>query len=245
MDKNIRLQKFLSQVGVGSRRKSERMIQQGVVSVNGHVVTELGTKIDPQKDKVSIQGKRIGKPPQEFITILLYKPKGCLSALSDPQGRPTIKRLISNIHFRLFPVGRLDFNTEGLLLLTNDGELAHILTHPSRQVEKHYLVKVRGILNRSQIQRLSRGVKLKDGLTAPADVHLLTTTRTNCWLEIALREGKNRQIRRMCEAVGHPVLKLRRVGLAFLDLQGLAPGQYRPLTSQETNVLKKSAAKPS
>jgi pseudouridine synthase len=238
METKIRLQKFLSRAGITSRRQAEQMIVQGLVSVNGQVVTKLGTKIDPDKDVVFCQGERVGRPPQKFTTILLYKPKGCLSTLSDPQGRPTVKQLIAGIPQRLFPVGRLDFNSEGLLLLTNDGELAQALIHPRHQVEKLYLVKLQGIPDHTKIKRLRQGIKLKQGRTAPARVNMLTTTKSNCWLEIVLREGKNRQIRRMAEAIGHNVLKLKRVGLAFLDLEGLAPGQYRLLSSQETEALK-------
>jgi 23S rRNA pseudouridine2605 synthase len=240
----IRLQKFLSQAGLGSRRKAEQMIEQGLVSVNGEIITHLGSKVDPKKDVVFCQGEQVKITANKTVTMLLYKPKGFLSTLSDPEGRPTIQHFLAGIPWRLFPVGRLDFNSEGILLLTNDGELAFTLTHPKHHLPKIYLVKVRGVPDKAKLQRLRHGIKLAEGLTAPAQVKLLETTKTNCWLKIALREGKNRQIRRMGDAIGHPVLKLKRVGVAFLDLGNLAPGQYRWLTHQEVRNLKKLADNP-
>ncbi len=189
---------------------------------------------------VRLQGKRIGVLKKK-ATLLLYKPKGCLTTMSDPLGRPTVQDLIKKIPLRLFPVGRLDYNSEGLLLLTNDGELAYALTHPRHQIEKIYLVKLRGIPTKATLQQLRQGVKLKDGLTAPCRVSVLSTSGNKCWLEVVLKEGKNRQIHRMGKAVGHQVLKLKRVGLAFLDLEGLKPGKYRWLNPKEIKTLKELA----
>lgn len=237
MKNKVRIQKFLSQAGICSRRKAEELIQQGLVSVNKKVVTELGTKIDPDKDIIHVEGSRI-KTEIKKVTILLYKPKGYVTTLSDPQERPTVQDLIKKTSMRLFPVGRLDFNSEGLLLLTNDGEMSNTLTHPQHQIEKVYWVKVQGKPSESKLKRLRRGIKLEDGPTAPCKVKILSHTETNCWLEIVLKEGRNRQIRRMIEAIGYNVLKLKRARLAGLTLEGLKPGEYRLLTPQEIKTLK-------
>lgn len=243
MDNKIRLQKLIAEAGICSRRKAEEFIAQGMVSVNGRTVTEMGTKVDPQKDIVRIEGRQISIKPKK-TTLLLYKPKGYITSMSDPQGRPTIRKFVDKIPFRLFPIGRLDFNTEGLLLITNDGDLAQALSHPKHKIEKIYLVKVQKIPTKQELQQLRKGVKLEDGKTAPCQVSLISSTKSNCWLEIVLTEGKNRQIRRMLEAIGYNVLKLRRVGIAFLTPEGLAPGDFRELSTKEIQALKKLSLPP-
>ncbi len=240
METKTRLQKFLAQAGVCSRRKAEEYITQGLISVNGKKVTELGTKVDPQKDFVKLRGNRVRTVDAKF-TILLYKPKGYVSTMSDPEGRLTVQDLIKKFPHRLFPIGRLDINTEGLILLTNDGDLAQTLTHPRHRIKKVYIAKVRGIPDEITLQRLRRGITLEGEKTGPCKVKIITTTGTNAWLEIVLREGKNRQVRRMAEAVGHPVVKLKRVGIAFLNLEGIEPGSYRHLDADEVKALKRLA----
>jgi 23S rRNA pseudouridine2605 synthase len=232
-----RLQKVISQAGVASRRHSEQMILDGRVSVNGKIVTELGTKVEPD-DTIAVDGKTL--TGEKNIYILLNKPKGYITTFTDPEGRKTVIDLVSDIPERVYPVGRLDSNTEGLLLMTNDGELTHGLTHPSKHVMKTYLVKVEGLPSGEKLSKLRKGIPLEEGMTAPAQVKLVEHDegRNRTTLEIMIHEGKNRQVRRMCEAVGHPVKSLKRVKYAFLDLSGVKRGQYRHLTSQEVFRLK-------
>lgn len=233
-----RLQKIISQAGIASRREAETFITAGRVSVNGKVVTELGTKVDPAKDKVRVDGKLLRG--EKTVYLLLYKPKGVVTTLSDPEGRETIAELVKDVPERVYPVGRLDYNTEGALLLTNDGELTHALLHPSRHVEKTYIARIKGIPQEESLDRLRVGVKLEDGMTAPAEVYLLESDRErdDSRIEITIHEGRNRQIRRMLQAIGHPVKQLKRISFAFLTLEGLGRGQFRPLTEDEVKRLK-------
>lgn len=233
-----RLQKIISQAGIASRRHAEKMIIEGRVTVNGKTVTELGTKVNA-KDIVTIDGKRL--TGQQHIYVLLNKPKGYITTSSDPQGRKTVTELTGDIPERIYPVGRLDYATEGLLLMTNDGELTHGLTHPSKQVVKTYVAKVFGLVNEDKINKLRKGICLDDGITAPAQVEFLgyDQEKNLSALEISIHEGKNRQVRRMFEAVGHLVKNLKRTKYAFLDLEGVWRGQYRHLTASEVARLKR------
>lgn len=233
-----RLQKIISQAGIASRRESEKIILEGRVSVNGKIVTELGTKVQPKKDRIKIDGKLI--TAEQNVYILLYKPKGVMSTRQDPQGRKTVVDLVRDIPERIYPVGRLDYNTEGLLIMTNDGELTHGLIHPSKKIDKVYRAKVTGIPAEEKLDLLRIGIKLSDGITAPARIHRLDADpeTKSTQLEITIHEGKNRQIRRMFETIGHPVKQLKRVKFAFLTLAGLRRGKYRHLTPQEVTQLK-------
>ncbi|GAF70011.1 unnamed protein product [marine sediment metagenome] len=236
-----RLQKYLSGAGVDSRRKCEELILQGQVWVNNTIVTKLGTKIDPQKDTVEVKGKLIKYKEKKYYSyILLNKPKGYLTSLSDPFGRPIVLDLLKDIKERVYPIGRLDFNSEGLLILTNDGELTHALTHPSKEVEKVYIVKVKGIPSSEKLKTLSKGVTLKSNYKiSPCNIYLLKITNGNAILKMKIREGKKRQIRKMSEYIGHFVLKLRRTQLGPISLKGVKPGEYRYLNKEEIKSLKK------
>jgi 23S rRNA pseudouridine2605 synthase len=234
-----RLHKVMAQAGLASRRHSEELIQAGRVSVNGQVVTQLGTKVIPGKDLIEVDGRPLGKP-EEPIYILLNKPKGYVTTLFDPQGRKKVTDLLGGeVGQRVYPVGRLDYDTEGLLLLTNDGELANALMHPSQQVKKTYIAKVRGVPNATKIAQLEQGVELEDGITAPADVKLIEAHGPNAaTLSIRIHEGRNRQVRRMFEAVGHEVISLKRTTLGPIHLKGLKVGEWRELTPQELKDLR-------
>jgi len=233
----IRLQKAIADSGLASRRKAEELIAAGRVVVNGRVVTELGTKVDPTRDHIKVDGRHLKPmPPQTFLIV--NKPRGFVSSLSDPEGRPTITNLLRGVTMRVFPVGRLDFDSEGLLLLTNDGQIAHTLLHPRYHVQKTYLIKVKGVLTDEDIASLERGVKLEDGLTAPAQVKKVRKAEANSWLEITIHEGRKHQVKRMLEVVGHPVLRLTRVRFGPLALGDLAPGEFRFLTDREANALR-------
>jgi pseudouridine synthase len=235
-----RLQKIIARAGITSRRKAEELILQGRVKVNGQVVTELGSKADPERDHVKVDGKLIHfRQPQAYL--ILNKPRGYVTTLADPEGRPTVLDLLKGVRQRVFPIGRLDYDTEGLLLLTNDGDLAHVLMHPSYEVPKTYLAKVKGVLSDEEIKKLEKGVPLPGGKIAPCSIKKIRKTQENSWLEVTLHEGKKRQVRRMLERVGHPVLKLKRIRYAFLNLAGLLPGQYRHLSPQEVKRLKSLA----
>ena len=236
-----RLQKYLAGAGIDSRRKCEELILQGQVRVNNFVVTELGTKIDPKKDRIVVKDKLIKyKENKHYSYILLNKPKGYLTSLSDPFGRPTVLDLLKDIKERVYPVGRLDFNSEGLLILTNDGELTHALTHPAKEVEKVYIVKVRGIPSSEKLKTLSKGVILKnDYKISPCNIYLLKIIKGNAILKIKIKEGKKRQIRKMAEYIGHFVLKLTRIQTGPISLKGTKPGKYRHLSKEEIKSLKK------
>lgn len=233
----IRLQKLIAGAGLASRRKAETLIAAGRVTVNGKVVTELGTKVDPSKDHVKVDGKHLSQA-QPFVYLLLNKPKNVMSTLDDPGGRTTVKDYLRGVSVRVFPVGRLDFDSEGLMLLTNNGDLAQALLHPRYHVPKTYLIKVKGILTEEEIRQLERGVTLEDGMTGPATVKKIKKAEMNSWLEITIGEGRKHQVRRMLESVGHPVIKLMRVKMGPLSLGDLASGEFRFLTDREANALR-------
>lgn len=234
----MRLQRFLAQGGVASRRKAEQLIVDGKVQVNGRVVTELGTKVDPDRDKVFVGGKRV--LAERHVYLLMHKPRGYVTTAHDPEGRPTVLELVERTRReRLYPVGRLDYNTDGVLLLTNDGDLAFALMHPKHGVAKTYHAKLEGAVSVEALDQLRHGVTLDDGAkTAPAEVAVVGQTGKHTWVEITLREGKNRQVHRMAEAVGHPVLKLSRVSYAGLTVENLRAGQWRALTDEEVAALR-------
>jgi pseudouridine synthase len=237
-----RLQKLIAAAGVASRRRAEELIAAGRVTVNGEVVKELGSKADPEKDHIKVNGKLINPQLQsrEKVYVLLNKPKGYLSSVSDPEGRPLVTELLPPALGKLYPVGRLDFNTEGLLLLTNDGDFTNFITTARNRVEKVYEVKVKGVPTEGGIQRLRRGVTLEDGTrTAPARINKLRETQTNAWYEVLLHQGRNQQVRRMFELIGHSVLKLRRVRIGFLNDENLKPGHWRLLSALEVARLMK------
>ncbi len=239
-----RLQKLIAAAGVASRRHAEELITAGRVSVNGEIVKELGTKADPDKDHIKVNGKLINPQlkSREKVYVLLNKPKGYLSSVSDPEGRPLVTELLPRSLGRLYPVGRLDFNTEGLLLLTNDGDFTNFVTSAKNRVEKVYEVKVKGVPPDGAIERLRRGIKLEDGTrTAPAKIVKLNETKTNAWYEVLLHQGRNQQVRRMFELIGHSVLKLRRVRIGALTDDSLKPGYWRFLSPAETARLMKPA----
>jgi 23S rRNA pseudouridine2605 synthase len=233
----VRLQKVIAASGLASRRKAEEWIAQGRVTINGKIVRELGTRIDPERDHVKVDGRHL-KAVEPYAYLLLNKPKGIVSTLNDPEGRPTIDHLLHGVTLRMFPVGRLDFDTEGLMLLTNHGELAQALLHPRYHVAKVYLAKVKGVLADEEISRLAHGVELEDGMTAPAMVKKVRKAEENSWLEVTIYEGRKHQIKRMFEAVGHPVLKLKRIKFGPLALGDLQPGEFRYLTDREANALR-------
>jgi 23S rRNA pseudouridine2605 synthase len=240
-----RLQKILAAAGIASRRKAEELITSGRVQVNGQKVTELGSKADPDRDHIRVDGKLL-KQTQRFRYYMLNKPRGVVTTLSDPEGRPTVMQFFTRTGPRIFPVGRLDFQSEGLMLMTNDGELANVLTSAASQVEKIYLVKVSGRPSEDALEQLRHGVMVDRGrrgqregrvMTQPAKIHLMRDT-DNPWYEVTLTEGKNREIRKMFEEVGHHVEKIRRVGFGPLILD-IKPGETRELTEEEVVKLKR------
>lgn len=235
----VRLQKFMAAAGVASRRESERLIQAGRVSVNGRVVTVLGTKVDPATDRVSLDGAAVGRLERR-VYFLLHKPRGCLSTVSDPGGRPTVLDCLRGVKERVFPVGRLDWDSEGLIILTNDGDLALKLTHPRNHVPRVYRVKVKGLVGREALEAVRRGLFLDGRRTLPAPVSRVSS-QSNSWLEVVLYEGRRNQLRRVFERLGHPVLKLRRTAIGPVSDRELLPGEFRPLTPAEIARLKGAA----
>jgi 23S rRNA pseudouridine2605 synthase len=233
METQERLQKIIAAAGIASRRKAELLIQEGRVSVNGRVITTLGTKADASRDHIKVDGKRI-RPPARKVYVLLNKPKGVICTRADPQGRTKVTDLVK-VKERLYPVGRLDYNTEGLILLTNDGEFAKIVASAGEAFAKVYHVKVRGIPDESVLSRLRTGYRLPDGTQlAPSGIRVLGGAR-HAWLEVTLTQGKNQQIRRMFEAEDHLVIKLRRTRIGFLTDEGLPVGYSRFLTPREVS----------
>lgn len=232
-----RLQKVLARVGIGSRRACEDLIAEGRVTVDGEVAV-LGRRVDVETALIELDGAPIGVRP-DLVHYLLNKPAGVVTTADDPQGRPTVVGLVP-AEPRVFPVGRLDVDTEGLLLLTNDGELAHRLTHPSFGVEKEYVVELEGSPSRAALRRLREGVELDDGTTAPARAALLEPSV----VRLTVHEGRNRQVRRMCDAVGHPVVRLIRTRIGSLADRSLAPGAWRELTGDEVRSLQRAVAGP-
>jgi 23S rRNA pseudouridine2605 synthase len=235
----IRLQKALAQAGIASRRAGEELIRQGRVSVNGRVVTDMGVRVDLQTDKVCVNQVSVSAP-QAKVYLLFNKPKHCVTTTRDPQGRKTVFDYIPDLGVRLFPVGRLDYDAEGLLLFTNDGALANRLQHPRYGIYKTYEVKVNGHVGENVLHRLRVGVTLEEGTTAPADVTVMRRLPKATWLKIVLHQGWNRQIKRMAEVVGHPVLKLRRVAFGTLELGKTTLGTYRSLDPSEVRRLYRS-----
>jgi pseudouridine synthase len=240
MDKgSLRLQKFLSQAGVCSRRQAERLMLDGRVRVNGQVAREMGTHVTPGVDRVEVDGEEI-ENDEALIYLIAHKPTEMITSLSDPEGRPVIADLLPPWASRARPVGRLDWNSDGLMIMTNDGELAHLMTHPSTGVEKIYHVKVKGVVEHQapELEQLREGVTLDDGYhTSRSQVEVISDTGQYTWLEIILHEGHNRQIRRMCEAVGFRVQRLRRVAIGPLELGDLPARSFRLLTKEEVNTL--------
>jgi len=234
----IRLQKYLSQAGIASRRASEALILEGRVKVNGVIIKELGTKVNPQSDIIEVDGK-VCNIKDDFVYIILNKPKGVITSVKDPFGRPTVLDLLKGVNKKVFPVGRLDKDTEGLLLLTNDGDLAYRITHPKYKVEKTYVAHVKGDINPKDIKVLQNGIMLEDGLTSPAKVKIIKKFGTSTIIELKIHEGRKRQIRRMCETIGHPVISLKRTREGILSLKGLKVGEWRYLNNREINYLKK------
>jgi 23S rRNA pseudouridine2605 synthase len=235
-----RLQKILSQAGVASRRASEQLMVDGRVTVNGTAVRELGSKADPARDDIRVDGRRI-KLVDRKVYVLLNKPSGYVTTRSDPQRRPTVMDLIADIREYIYPVGRLDFESEGLLLLTNDGTLAAQLTHPSHGVPRVYEATVLGVPDDRDVTRMGRGIVIDGKRTAPAEIERLPARAGHATLRVTLREGRNRQVRKMCEAIGHPVDHLKRVAFGPIRDARLKPGQWRPLTAEEVGRLKKIA----
>ncbi len=240
----IRLQKILSGAGVASRRAAERLMAEGRVTVNGETVRELGTRADPDRDEIRVDGRAIKRETRRLY-FALNKPRGYVTTRSDPEGRPTVLDLVPKLHDYVYPVGRLDYDSEGLLILTNDGDLAAALTHPSHEVAREYHARVRGVPDARAISHLARGIVLDGRKTAPAEVLLLASGlgqhADQGLLSITLHEGRTRQVRRMCEAVGHPVMRLRRVRLGPLTAPDLKPGMCRPLTAAELAALRRAA----
>lgn len=234
----MRLQKFLALSGVASRRNSEKLIAEGHVAVNGRTVTEMGIQIDESRDVVTVDGKTC-RIQQEKHYLAYNKPIGEVTTVTDPEGRATVMDKFRDYPVRLYPVGRLDYDSEGLLLLTNDGDLMNNLLHPSREVSKEYLVKVSNRVSEETIRRLRAGVRLDDDrMTSPADVHLVRYEAFDTVLLVTIHEGRNRQVRRMFTAVGHDVVALKRVGFATIKLHDLPRGQWRHLTDLEVRRLK-------
>lgn len=219
------------------------LILQGQVEVNGKVVRTIGAKADPEKDHIKLNGRLI-QPMQQKVYLMLNKPRGYVTTLKDPEGRPTVTDLLAGVYQRVYPVGRLDFDAEGLLLFTNDGQLAAHLMHPRFEVSKTYLVKIKGCLSDQEIENLEAGVRLSDGMSAPCRIKKVRKTAENSWIELNMHEGRNREVKRMMEHAGHPVLKLKRIRFASLELEGLEIGEYRYLTGREIEKLKKAGKIP-
>jgi 23S rRNA pseudouridine2605 synthase len=229
----IRLQKVIADCGVTSRRKAEGYILDGRVSVNGKIVTELGTKVDPHTDIIQVDGNTLELMSVDKVYLVMNKPRAYMTTLSDPEGRPTVMELIYGVKQRIFPVGRLDYLSEGLLILTNDGDLANMIMHPKYEVEKVYEVKVFGHVNEAILSKIKRGVMTEDGLLKPKSIRVIEQLPNKTWLEFRLNEGKNREIRKICDAVDLTVDKLRRVAIEGLNIQSLPVGQYMFTTRKE------------
>jgi 23S rRNA pseudouridine2605 synthase len=238
----VRLQKILARAGIASRRHAEEVITAGRVRVNGRIATELGTRADPKKDRVEVDGKRI--IAEDLFYVALHKPRGVVSTMHDPEGRLSVKDYLKDAPGRVFPVGRLDYATSGILLATNDGDFADALLHPKRAVPKTYVVKVDGVMDTRHLQSWSQGVELEDGKTLPAKVSLIRHEDGKTWLELTIKEGRNQQIRRMGEATGFPVMRLARTTFAGVTSEGIRPGTWRPLTNAELMTLRKEYGVP-
>ncbi|WP_276351755.1 pseudouridine synthase [Cohnella caldifontis] len=236
-----RLQKILANAGVASRRKCEELIREGKVAVNDKVVTELGAKADPYQDVITVSGRPIRR--EQKLYLLFHKPKGVITTMDDPKGRSTVRDYLKGIKERVYPVGRLDYDSEGLLLLTNDGDLAHKLTHPKHHVPKTYLATVERVPHGNDLEKLKKGIKLEDGMTAPAEAeyHDVDPDGKFATISITIREGRNRQVRRMFDAIHHPVTRLKRISFGGITLGGLQRGKYRKLNAEEIRKLRDAA----
>jgi len=233
-----RIQKILAKSGIASRREAERMVSEGRVMVNGKIIDTLGFKADPSQDHIKIDGKRLTRfEPQ--VTLLLNKPKGYLSTVKDPQDRPTVMDLLKKVKWRIYPVGRLDFDAEGLLLLTNDGDLTYLLSHPRFSIPRTYWVKVKGLPDEKGLIRLKKGVMLEDGKARVVSFYIFRQGEKSSWVRVVVTEGRNRLVKRIFSAIGHPVLKLKRVEFGPIRLGNLPIGQFRYLTHEEVEDLKK------
>lgn len=239
-----RLQKIIAQAGWGSRREVEQWILEGRITVNGTVISQLGSKADPERDKIKIDGKLVQPAARRYF--LFHKPEGMITSMRDPQGRPHLGEWLERLgrKGRLFPVGRLDFNSSGLLILTNDGEFAQRLIHPRYQLRKVYRVKVSGHPSERDLNRLRQGIRLEDGMTAPAQVRRVKELKQKAWVEVEISEGRYREVRRMFEALGYSVEKLVRIRVGPLHLGTLPPGAMRPLSPQEVAAFKKRGGGP-
>lgn len=233
----IRLQKYLADAGIASRRKAEELILQGRVEVNGEKVTELGTKVDDKKDIVFYNGKKVSCT-EKMVYIMLHKPEGYVTTVKDQFDRPTVIDLIKNVKQRVFPVGRLDYDTSGLLLLTNDGDLTYKLTHPKHDIEKEYTAKLFGTPTPTEVSIFNRGVIIDGVKTRPAKLEILEKGEKYCFVKITIKEGRNRQVRKMCESIKHPVSMLKRTATGEIRLGELQKGHYRELTENEIKYLK-------
>ena len=230
-----RLQKVMAHAGVASRRKSEEIIAAGRVKVNGEVVTEMGTKVDPQKDTIEVDGEEIEK--EQKVYLKLYKPTGYVTTVKDPQGRKTVLDLIDGVDKRIYPAGRLDLDSSGLLLLTNDGDLTHKITHPSHELDKEYEVVINGQLKRQEIKQFKKGIDLQEGRTAPAKINKVNEDNKNTTYKVIIHEGMNRQIRRMFDVLGYKVVSLIRVRIGNITLGSLNPGEHKALSREEVQDL--------
>ena len=231
-----RLQKVLAKAGIASRRGAEELIRQGKVRVDGRVVTEMGIKVDPETQNIQCNGITLTSQEKK-VYLLLHKPTGYLSTVDDPQGRPIVTDLLKNIKERVYPVGRLDLDTEGALLLTNDGELAQKILHPSHEVNKTYVARVKGVPGRKKLDTLSKGIELEGRKTWPASIKVMKTEVQSAVIKITIHEGRKRQIRKMFDAIGHPVLGLKRIAYGKLKLGELRPGKYRFLTPADIKFI--------
>lgn len=238
----IRIQKLLSHAGVASRREAEKLIQEGRVTVNGKKVYEVGTKVEPDKDKVKVDNKLVSLAKKTYI--ILNKPKRYITSIHDPQGRSVITDLLPELGSKVFPVGRLDFDTEGIILLTNDGDMAQKLQHPRYQIPRTYLAKIKGTPDERDLSPITKGIRLDDGLSLPAEVRIIKKGLKNSWIEITVREGKNRLVKRMFAKIGFPVLKLTRIRFDGLKLHNLPSGHYRFLNHIEVTTLMKVIQSP-
>ena len=236
MEEKMRLQKYIAQCGIASRRHAEEMIKAGRVRVNGVKVTEMGTLVSG-RDKVEVDGKPI-KKEKRLVYIMLNKPAGYVTTVSDPQGRKTVLDLVQGVEERVYPVGRLDYDTTGLLILTNDGDFAYKSTHPGHETKKTYIAEVSGLPSNETLRTLREGVVLDGIPTSPAEVEVIEIRDKSSVLKIIIHEGRNRQVKRMCEAVGHPVLKLKRTAIGKLTLGNLKPGEWRYLSGHEIKLVR-------
>jgi len=237
-----RLQKILAHAGVASRRKAEELIEAGHVSVNGKVVRELGSKADIAEDVIQVDGRTI-RETQDKVYYVLYKPAGCVTTLSDPENRPTIKTYLEDIPERVYPVGRLDYDVEGALIVTNDGDLAYSMMHPKFGVRRTYLAKVHGVPTPAQIERLLGGVRLEDGRARALEAEVHSRTPKNTWVRVVVAEGRQHLVKRLMEAVGAPVQKLHRADYGGIGVAGMRPGETRELTRAEVQLLRSQAGK--